>query len=185
MSRDGRWSYGEWEIPPDLDEECKNLCIAFNSLPGIETEESCCGHGNEGYFVWFRVTDYTRRGFLFLSRLMSRNYYGFSSEWQIVLDHSDINGYTRNGGWHQILYRLEGPPGSYTWDGKPEGGYADAEKMAEIIKKHILKEETGYNFLYHTVDKKMYDEYWENGKKAHEPPITTEEMKKDADEKNS
>lgn len=182
MSRDGMYCL-DWEPPKDIDLECKRLCIALNALPGIETEESCCGHGEEMYRVWFRVTDYTRRGFLLLSRLMSRNYYNFP-EWQITLDHSDITGFTRNGGWHQIMYLLEGPPGQYTWDGKPEGGFADAERMAEIIERHISRKELGYNLLYHTVDKKTFDEYWENGKKAHEPMVI-EETKKDADQKDS
>jgi hypothetical protein len=159
----GIWGHN-WMIPVDLDLECKNLCIALNALPGIETEDSCCGHGEEMYHIWFRVKDYTQRGFLFLSRMMSRNYYPFSNEWQITVEHSDITGFTRKGGWHQIMYLLEGPPGSYTWDGKPEGGFADAEKMAEIIERHISKKELGYNLLYHTVDNKPYDEYWERGK---------------------
>jgi hypothetical protein len=168
MSWDGTYSYGDWEVPIDLDLECKNLCIALNALPGIETEESCCGHGEGMYYIWFRVTDYTQRGFLFLSRLMCRNYYPFYEEWQVTLEHSDTEGYTRRGGWRQILYLLQGPPGYYTWDGQPRGGYADAEKMTEIIKRHILKEEEGYNFLYHTVDNKTYDDYWQKGKKIHD-----------------
>jgi hypothetical protein len=166
----------DWIAPQDIDLECKNLCIALNALPGIETDESCCGHGKESYRIWFRVTDYTRRGFLFLSRLMCTRYYNFL-EWQVTLQHSDSTGFTRKSGWRQIGYLLEGPPGSYTFDGKSEGGFAEAESIAEIIRRHISKKELGYNLLYHSVNDKTYDEYWENGKKAHD----TEELKKDAD----
>ena len=181
MSRDGTYCL-DWVAPVDMDLECKRLCIALNGLPGIETDESCCGHGAEPYRIWFSVTDYTRRGFLFLSRLMCTRYYNFP-EWQVTLQHSDSIGFTRKGGWKQVNYLLEGPPGGYTFDGKPEAGFAEAERMAEIIERHISRKELGYNLLYHTVNKKTYDEYWENEKKSHEP-VVVEETKKDADTKN-
>lgn len=42
-------------VPPDgIDQECVELCMAMNSLPGIETTESCCGHGKTPFHVFFR-----------------------------------------------------------------------------------------------------------------------------------
>jgi hypothetical protein len=38
-----------------MDEECITLCDAMNSLPGIETLESCCGHGKNEYRIWFNA----------------------------------------------------------------------------------------------------------------------------------
>jgi hypothetical protein len=36
-----------------MDLECVKLCTAMNRLPGIETFESCCGHGDRPFKVWF------------------------------------------------------------------------------------------------------------------------------------
>ena len=42
-------------LPDDIDVECYYLCRALNSLPGLDTIESCCGHGKEKYRIWFRA----------------------------------------------------------------------------------------------------------------------------------
>ena len=36
-----------------IDPECIELCSAMNQFPGIETIESCCGHGKRSYKIWF------------------------------------------------------------------------------------------------------------------------------------
>ena len=36
-----------------IDIECLALCEALNRFPGIETVESCCGHGNNPFRIWF------------------------------------------------------------------------------------------------------------------------------------
>lgn len=36
-----------------MDKECIKLCHALNMLPGIKTFESCCGHGNSEYSIYF------------------------------------------------------------------------------------------------------------------------------------
>jgi hypothetical protein len=36
-----------------MDPECVQLCDALNALPGIRTFESCCGHGQHEFCVWF------------------------------------------------------------------------------------------------------------------------------------
>lgn len=38
-----------------MDWECVNLCDAMNSLPGIITDESCCGHGRNPFIIYFRA----------------------------------------------------------------------------------------------------------------------------------
>ena len=45
------------QLPDDMDEECIELCEAMNTLPGIWTIESCCGHGERNYRIWFRADD--------------------------------------------------------------------------------------------------------------------------------
>lgn len=44
------------ELPADIDAECRELCEAMNLLPGIQTFESCCGHGKYPYRVWFHAS---------------------------------------------------------------------------------------------------------------------------------
>ena len=49
----------DWaDLPPSetgVDEECVALCEAMNKFPGIETVESCCGHGVHNYRIFFRA----------------------------------------------------------------------------------------------------------------------------------
>src|SRR5580658_3323133 len=39
--------------PDDMDAECVVLCDALNSLIGIDTIESCCGHGTRPHRIFF------------------------------------------------------------------------------------------------------------------------------------
>ena len=43
-----------------MDPECIDLCKAMNLYPGIQTEESCCGHGKDDgeYHIWFRAINF-------------------------------------------------------------------------------------------------------------------------------
>ena len=68
-----------------MDPECILLCDALNSIFGLETIESCCGHGREPYRVFFKVKDL--HGLRVLGRLCSRNY--SSGLWRVVVDNSD------------------------------------------------------------------------------------------------
>lgn len=36
-----------------MDKECVILCEAINKIKGIRTVESCCGHGETPYHIWF------------------------------------------------------------------------------------------------------------------------------------
>lgn len=38
-----------------MDKECVALCEELNKLPGVETTESCCGHGKHPYMIFFGV----------------------------------------------------------------------------------------------------------------------------------
>ena len=40
-------------LPDDIDAEVVTLCEAMNRLPGIDTTESCCGHGREPFRIFF------------------------------------------------------------------------------------------------------------------------------------
>jgi len=39
----------------DMDPQCIPICDAMNLLPGIHTIESCCGHEEDEFRVWFKA----------------------------------------------------------------------------------------------------------------------------------
>lgn len=43
-------------LPKDMDKECIKLCEALNILPGIQTIESCCGHGGRRFRIRFEAS---------------------------------------------------------------------------------------------------------------------------------
>lgn len=44
---------GANDIP--MDPECVAFCAAMNAVPGITTLASCCGHGKDAFYVYFRA----------------------------------------------------------------------------------------------------------------------------------
>ena len=40
---------------PTMDPESVALCDAINSVPGLFTTESCCGHGKHPFKIFFKV----------------------------------------------------------------------------------------------------------------------------------
>lgn len=44
------------EIPyEDIDYEIRDLCRYINNVEGIETKESCCGHGKTPCQIWLKA----------------------------------------------------------------------------------------------------------------------------------
>ena len=37
----------------NMDKECIALCNAINKIPGLRTIESCCGHDEREYRIWW------------------------------------------------------------------------------------------------------------------------------------
>jgi len=76
--------------PKDMDPECIPLCDALNSIPGIRTEESCSGHGQHPFKIWFRLRDHAKVKFLnVVARVFDRRYGGMP-DWTCELDCSDL-----------------------------------------------------------------------------------------------
>ena len=73
--------------PADIDPEVVALCDAMNSLPGIATFESCCGHGKYPFSIWFTADD--TEGLFFLTRCVDRRYWEFGRLWSITLSSGD------------------------------------------------------------------------------------------------
>jgi hypothetical protein len=57
---------------PNIDSECVDLCRALNSIPGIGTLESCCGHGRGSFSVWFYAESF--EGLFIIGRVLDRRY---------------------------------------------------------------------------------------------------------------
>lgn len=76
-------------FPSDIDEECIDLCTLLNQLPEVETFESCCGHCEYRYAIWFfcdSIDVLTRLG-----RATERNY--SDGKWEVVVDSTDTHPY--------------------------------------------------------------------------------------------
>jgi hypothetical protein len=73
----------------EMDKEAIPLCNALNSLPGIKTIESCCGHGNEPFRIWFVVRN-TDTGLFFLTRCVDHRYWEYGYLWGIDLMIDDL-----------------------------------------------------------------------------------------------
>lgn len=76
-------------LPDDMDRECISLCNVLNSLPSVETIESCCGHCKSRYSIWFHcdsISVLTRLG-----RATERNY--SDGKWEVVVDSCDTQPY--------------------------------------------------------------------------------------------
>jgi len=136
-----------WVPPSGLDIECLNLCMAMNALPGIETSESCCGHGKSGYFVWFKMHDVKSLGAITLARCLSGRYYNYAPG-ELRLDPQ----------WRVYLADTEGPVG-FVLEGKPMISpnklHEPAEKLAANLRKHI---EEGFKMARYALSQMNMDE---------------------------
>jgi hypothetical protein len=100
-----------WKIPEGIDEECIHLCVLLNSLPGINTIDSCCGHNNYPYRIWFNIDNVSCQGLRILLRAIDPRYYGYKDgkpKWEIKVDSSDIFGKGKG-----IYFLLEGSLNEY------------------------------------------------------------------------
>jgi len=114
-----------------LDDGVSHLVRAMSLLPGIQTSNSCDGHGEKNILIFFHVLDYTARGFLTLSRLLSHNYYLHSFKgWQCLLWHQDVRP--------QVCFLLQGPVGDF------ESSRALAQDILDLAEKRVQ----GFNILY-------------------------------------
>ena len=103
-----------------LDIECEPLCHALSIMPGIRTVESCCGHGERPYHIWFEVQD--------LDNLPAALYYfdgchcGFYG-WRVIA--------TTDCAMSPVKFMVEGPVGAY----------AESYVIAKLIAKWLLDDE--------------------------------------------
>lgn len=102
----------------EMDQECVALCDAMNLFPGIQTVESCCGHGEMPYAIWFKAVD-----LLVLPPLLywfdgcHCGFYG----WRVIAK--------TDCGCSPVTFMVEGPMG--------EQAYHEAAEIAKLIQKEF------------------------------------------------
>ena len=99
-----------------MDKECIKLCNAMNSLPGIHTIESCCGHNKTPYRIWFWTKNLKT-----LPRLLyyfDRCHCDFCN-WKVLV--------TTDCGMSPVTFLIEGPIGNQA--------YSESKKIAELLRE--------------------------------------------------
>lgn len=99
----------------EMDTECIALCDAMNRLSDIRTVESCCGHGERPYHIWFRPKS--------LDALPPLLYW------------FDACHCGRKGWRVEVYTDCAMSDASFMVEG-PIGAYADAEHIAGLIDKY-------------------------------------------------
>lgn len=74
-----------------MDEECVELCNALNSLSGVETKESCCGHCKDNYKIFFSC--HNNSSLSIIARAFDRRYSDTHLLWIIELTTVDDGTY--------------------------------------------------------------------------------------------
>lgn len=119
----------------DLDEGAmRPLLYAMNALPGIVTTESCCGHGNEPFRVWFLASDWDARGMMVLAREMCDRYSMHAHYWRVTLYHGDLDG-------HKVQWLLESTCAHHLTE-------AHALLLAASLESQLFDRAMGFNLLY-------------------------------------
>ena len=93
-----------------IDIECVALCEVMNKFPGIETNNSCCGHGEKPFRIYFHVSDLKDLPSLLYWFDGCHTFYG----WKVSV-HTDC-------GMSPVYFVVEGPIG--------EMAYVQANRIA-------------------------------------------------------
>lgn len=103
---------------PGLDYQCRALVAAMNEFPGIRTTESCCGHGERPFRVWFVADDLDALpALVYWTDPRHTGCYG----WRVIA----LSDCARL----PLKFRLEGPIGAF----------AEADMIAAKMREYIVK----------------------------------------------
>ena len=83
----------------NMDKECIPLCDALNSLPNVETIESCCGHCKDRFRIFFKCKN--PYSLSVIARVFNRRYSGTKLQWIIEVETHD------NGGYDYFVHSVE------------------------------------------------------------------------------
>jgi hypothetical protein len=81
-------------FPDDMDPACVPACVALCALPGVETTESCEGHGQEPPSIYFQVRSLA--ALHPIVRAIDRRYYAYTADRR----HCVLNGSYCDDWWH-------------------------------------------------------------------------------------
>ena len=81
------WEPSKQNYDGNMDKECIKLCDTLNSIPSIDTFESCCGHLKDRYSIWFFCNDII--AISRLGRCVERNY--SDGKWELLVDSIDTH----------------------------------------------------------------------------------------------
>ena len=99
-----------------MDPECFELCEQMNRFPGVTTHESCCGHGQRPFRIWFGADS--------LEALPPLLFY---------CDSHGCGCHSGVMGWHvRVQTDCAASPVTFALEG-PVGDYDGAEKIAAAM----------------------------------------------------
>ena len=138
LSRTGKGHLGEgW-----MDAECVDLCDAINSMTGLETVESCCGHNHQPYRIFFKC--YELSALRFLQSCIDNRYWEYGSEWMITSHISDT-------GPEPLYFLLESK------SSKLDEIMTQVEDMIRVFN-HYLNHQNRFEFLGLDYNNFIFDE---------------------------
>ena len=113
------------DYPANIDKDVLSLVNVMNCIPGIETFESCSGHGKLPMKIWFEVKGPI--GIFFLTRCTDKRYWKYGDIWKIELSVGDRfeNG---NLPTNYILY---------SGSSVGENAYKQSESLIENMNYHL------------------------------------------------
>ncbi len=138
LSRMGKGHFGNgW-----MDAECVDLCNAINSMKGLETIESCCGHNDRSYRIFFKC--HSIPALRFLQSCIDNRYWQYGHLWSIT-------SYISDTGPEQLGFMLESK------SSKLDEIMPQVEDMIRVFN-HYLNHEGRFNFLGLDYDNFIFEE---------------------------
>ncbi len=125
-----------------MDAECVDLCNAINSMKGLETVESCCGHNYQPYRIFFKCHELS--ALRFLQSCIDNRYWKHGSEWSITSHISDT-------GPEPLYFLLESKSSNLTEI------MSQVEDMIRTLN-HYLNHENRFEFLGLSYDNFIFEE---------------------------
>ena len=132
------------QLPSDVDKRCIELCNMLNRLPCTKTYESCEGHGDTPYWIFFKC--YSIEVLSRLGRVINPNY--SDGNWEIVLDSTDTH--PKGCFWLRTTTILDNVVLDYSidqlikhivyWFNDKYDKYFDDDPIVNIYKEDIINE---------------------------------------------
>ena len=135
-----------------MDEECIPLCDALNSLPGVETTSSCCGHCKNDFMIFFNCND--SYSLAIIARAFNRRYSGTYLEWKIEVETHD------NGRYDFFMHSVKPYPNELEMK-------TDIGQLIENLEWWKAEKYKKY-FNYESEEKRFVNEMLQEAKKENE-----------------